>query len=522
VYEGERTTFEGFARASLVLAHALAAEGVAKGDHVVLATRNLPEWPVVLMATLLVGAVATPLNAWGTGAELLYGLNDSRAVLAVLDGERWDRVGPLLDEATALRRVLLTRIADGALPELPDGCAAGLGRLSDLIGPTAAWADLPVLPLPVVDLQPDDDATLFYTSGTTGQAKGVLQTHRCATSTLMAGAFSTARSFLRRGEPLPDPAARLTQPASLIAIPLFHTTGCHATLFRSLHNGSKLVLMHHWDPVRAMQLIEAERITLCGGVPTIAWQLIEHPDRPKYDLSSLEAVAYGGAPASAALVARIREVFPQAQPGMGWGMTETTATFTHHSAEDYLNRPDSAGPGLPVGEMRITDDDGRVLLAGQVGELWVKGPNVARGYWQRPEETARTFVDGWLRTGDIGYLDDEGFLYIVDRKKDMLIRGGENIYCAEVEAVLYRHPAVMDAGVVGQAHATLGEEPAAVVSLKPGMTATEDELRAFVRTQLAGFKVPVRVLFVADGLPRNPSGKLLKLALKALLAASPR
>jgi len=530
VYEGERASYEAFARASLVLAEHLQALGVAKGDHVVLAMRNLPEWPVAMMATLLVGAVATPLNAWGTGAELLYGLTDSQAVVAVVDGERWARLAPQFDAdpaaAPALKAVLLTRVPDGPLPDLPDlppsesGPPLHFGRLADVIGPTAAWADLPARPLPDVPLAPDDDATLFYTSGTTGQSKGVMQTHRCATSTLMAGAFSAARGFVRRGQPVPDPSARpahLPQPASLIAIPLFHTTGCHATLFRTMQNGSKLVLMHHWDPVHAMQLIERERITLCGGVPTIAWQLIEHPDRPKYDLSSLEAVAYGGAPASAALVARIREVFPQAQPGMGWGMTETTATFTHHGAEDYVNRPDSAGPSLPVGEMKITDDDGRPLPAGAVGELWVKGPNVASGYWRKPEETARTFIDGWLRTGDIGTLDDEGFLYIVDRKKDMLIRGGENIYCAEVEAVLYRHPAVMDAGVVGQPHPTLGEEPAAVVSLKPGMAATEDELRAFVRTQLAGFKVPVRVLFVPDGLPRNPSGKLLKRALKDLL-----
>ena len=517
VYEHERASYEAFARASLVLAQAFAAAGVRKGDRVVLAMRNLPEWPVALMASLLLGAVATPLNAWGTGAELLYGLSDSGACLAVVDGERWQKVAPLAAQAPALRQVLLTRAPDAAF-ELGDSAGFQVQRLEQLLGASQDWHQLPALPIPNVALLPDDDATLFYTSGTTGNAKGVLQTHRCATSTLMAGAFSSARAFIRRGEALPDPAARAFQSASLIAIPLFHTTGCHATLFRTMQNGSKLVLMHRWDPVRAMQLIELERISLCGGVPTIAWQLIEHPDRPNYDLSSLEAVAYGGAPASAALVARIREVFPNAQPGTGWGMTETTATFTHHSGEDYINRPDSAGPGLPVGEMRITDDDGQALPTGAVGELWVKGPNVARGYWNKPEETARTFVDGWLRTGDIGYLDDEGFLFIVDRKKDMLIRGGENIYCAEVEAVLYRHPAVMDAGVVGQAHHSLGEEPVALVHLTPGQTANEDELRAFVRSQLAPFKVPVRVLFCTEPLPRNPNGKLLKSELRAMLA----
>ncbi len=337
----------------------------------------------------------------------------------------------------------------------------------------------------------------------------------------MASAFSVARNFVRRGEPLPDPNAPRPYPrALLLAIPFFHTTGCQVILFGALHSGTKLVLMPRWEPEHAMALIQAERITSAGGVPTIAWQMIEHPARPNYDLSSLESVSYGGAPASAALVRRIGEVFPQAQPGTGWGMTETSGTFTHHGAEDYVQRPDSAGPAMPVGAMKISDDDGLALPNGTVGELWVRGPNVALGYWNKPEESARTFVDGWLRTGDLGYLDDEGFLFIVDRKKDMLIRGGENIYCAEVEAVLYRHPAVMDAGVIGRAHVTLGEEPVALVTLKPDTAANEDELRAFVRSQIAGFKVPVRILIHPEPLPRNPAGKLMKKLLKTLFEAS--
>ena len=514
VYEDERASVEDFARATLTLARALAAMGVGKGDRVALAMRNLPEWPVVVMATLLLGAIAAPLNAWGTGPELVYGLRDSGSRVAVLDAERWVRVEPLRSEAPALQQVLVSR---GTEPLGP-----GLARsLASIIGPTALWATLPDLALPDVTLEPDDDATLLYTSGTTGAAKGALATHRCCTSTLMAGSFAMQRNFVRRGEPVPDPAARATQRALLLAVPFFHTTGCHVVLFGALHNGAKLVLMHHWDPERAMQLIQAERVTQAGGVPTIAWQLIEHPARPEYDLSSLESVSYGGAPASSALVQRIREVFPLALPGIGWGMTETSGTFTQHSAEDYAQRPDSAGPCLPVGQMKITDDDGRDLATGEVGELWVKGPNVIKGYWNKPEDQARAFSDGWLRTGDLGYLDDEGFLFIVDRKKDMLIRGGENIYCAEVEALLYRHPAVMDAGVIGIAHHTLGEEPAALVTLKEGMQATEDELRAFVRSQTAAFKVPVRILIRAEPLPRNPNGKLLKKELRQLFAQAP-
>ena len=518
VYDDERASFEAFARATLAFAGQLSAMGVGKGDRVAVAMRNLPEWPVAVLATLLLGAVASPINAWGTGPELAYALGDSAAKVVVVDAERWARLQPLLGDLPALQRVLVCRAETTAdLGNLGDARASHWG---DLLGPVAGWAALPDRPLPDVALAPDDDATLLYTSGTTGASKGALGTHRCSTTTLMGSAFSVARSFVRRGEPVPDPvaaaAARTHQRAMLLAIPFFHTTGCQVILFGALNSGTKLVLMHRWEPETAMALIEAEKISSAGGVPTIAWQLIEHPARGNYDLSSLESMSYGGAPASAALVRRIGETFPKAQPGTGWGMTETSGTFTHHGAEDYVHRPDSAGPAMPVAAMKICDDDGQTLATGVVGELWVKGPNVVKGYWNKPEETAATFIDGWLRTGDLGTLDDEGFLTIVDRKKDMLIRGGENIYCAEVEAVLYRHPAVMDAGVIGQAHATLGEEPVALVTLKPGLLATEEELRAFVRSQIAGFKVPVRILIHADPLPRNPTGKLMKKTLKLL------
>ena len=526
VYQDERASFDAFARATLAFAGHLAALGVVKGDRVAVAMRNLPEWPVAVLAALLLGAIATPVNAWGTGPELVYCLVDSGAKVALLDAERWARVQPLLGgfsgdfsggfskDAPALQQVIVVR------------AAAALGHpraipWQSLLPATAGWASLPDCPLPDVALAPDDDATLLYTSGTTGAAKGALASHRCSASTLMAGAFSVTRNFVRRGEPVPDPAAPRPYPrALLLAVPFFHTTGCQVMLFGALHSGTKLVLMTRWEPEAAMALIQAERVTSAGGVPTIAWQLIEHPARARYDLSSLESVTYGGAPASAALVQRIGQAFPLAQPGTGWGMTETSGTFTHHGAEDYLHRPDSAGPAMPVGDMKITDDDGRPLPAGAVGELWVRGPNVVKRYWNKPEETANTFVNGWLRTGDLATLDDEGFLTIVDRKKDMLIRGGENIYCAEVEAVLYRHPAVMDAGVIGQAHATLGEEPVALVTLKPDTDASEDMLRAFVRSQIAGFKVPVRILVHPEPLPRNPAGKLMKKALKALFEAA--
>ena len=514
VYEDDRATFESFSRAALAIAHALLRDGVKKGDRVAVAMRNLPEWPAAFFGAALTGAIVTPLNAWGQGAELEYALNDSGASVVVLDGERLDRLADgHLANCSALQRVYVTRDAR-------THADARVHRLESITGAVNDWSRLPELPLPDVNLAPDDDATIFYTSGTTGAQKGALGTQRCTGTTVFAGLFSGQRVFIRKGEPVPDPAARTLQRASLVAIPFFHTTGCQSILAGALYGGSKLVTMHRWDVEQAMDLIEREQITVAGGVPTIAWQILEHPNRERYNLSTLESVAYGGAPASAELVRRIKQVFPTASPSSGWGMTETSATFTHHSGEDYVRKPDSAGPSIPVGELRIVGEQGETLPAGEVGELWAKGPHVVKGYWNKPEVSAETFTEGWVKTGDLAYLDDEGWLYIVDRKKDMLIRGGENIYCTEVEGVLYEHPAVMDASVVGLPHKQLGEEPGAAVTLKAGAEASEQELRAFVAERLARFKVPVRILVLDETLPRNANGKILKKEVKKLLGVA--
>ncbi len=508
VHDDDRVSFEAFARASIAFAAALTARGIVKGDRVALVMRNLPEWPVVLFGTVLTGAIATPLNAWWTADELTFALRDSGARIVVADAERFERMTPILPQIATIEHVIVARAAD---PHLQ------VTRLEELIGPPAAWATLPAAAMPDVPIAPEDPATIFYTSGTTGEPKGALQSHRGATCNVTVTPCGTARNFLRRGEAIPPPDPSV-QRATLIAVPFFHTTGCHAILCPSLCSGTKLVMMRRWDTERGMQLIEREKITAAGGVPTIAWQLLEHPNRSKYDLTSLEAISYGGAPAASELVRRIKEVFPKSAPGIGWGMTETTATASGHSAEDYINRPESAGPPTPINELRVVDDAWNDLPTGTVGELIVKGPNVIAGYWNRPDANATLFRDGWFRTGDLARLDEEGFLFIVDRKKDMLIRGGENIYCIEVEDALYQHPAIMDAAVVGIAHKTLGEEPGAIVSLKPGMTATEAELQAFVARRLAAFKIPVRVLFRTEPLPRNANGKIVKTEVKHLFS----
>ncbi|WP_332770354.1 class I adenylate-forming enzyme family protein [Phenylobacterium sp.] len=511
VYEDERVTFEAFHRAVAAFAAELQAQGVVKGDRVAVIMRNLPEWPVAFYAAAAVGAIVTPLNAWWTGPELEYGLTDSGTKVVVMDAERYERMTEHLPNCPDLVRVYVSRDREEIAHPL-------VTQLESVIGGANDWAKLPDRPLPDVEIGPDDDATIFYTSGTTGKPKGALATQRGVNSNIMAAAVSGARAFLRRGEAPPQPDPNGPQRSSLISVPFFHVTGCFAVLNPSLAGGAKLVMMHKWDVIRAFELIEREKVQSAGGVPTIAWQLIEHPARANYDLSSLEAVAYGGAPSAPELVRKIKETFPKSAAGNGWGMTETCATVTTHGAEDYANRPDSCGPAVPVSDLEIRDPaDGKTVLApNQVGELWARGPQVVKGYWNKPEATAQTFVDGWVRTGDLARLDEEGFCFIIDRAKDMLIRGGENIYCIEVENVLYDHPAVMDAAIVGIPHRTLGEEPGAVVTLKPGASATEAELRAHVAEHLAAFKVPVKVKFWHETLPRNANGKILKNELKKL------
>ena len=505
IYEDERISFEASFRAAAALAGVLQGVGIAKGDRVAIAMANLPEWPVAFFAITALGAIAVPLNTWWTGAELEFGLADSGAKLLICDAARYRRIVPHIEALTALETVLVSR----ADPH------PGVNRLESAIGPPKAWAGLPADDLPQVAVHSDDDAAILYTSGTTGRPKGALITHRNFMTNILSTGYASARASLRRGEVPPEPEPRV----SLIVIPLFHATALSAVLMGTMVAGHTLVYMRKWDPLEALGIIERERVAMTGGVPTVAWQILDHPDRDKFDLSSLESISYGGAPSAPELVRRIHEEFG-ALPGNGWGMTETTATVTSHTGEDYLNRPDSAGPPVPVSELRIMSPDGaRELPVGEVGELWAKGPQVVNGYWNNPEATAQTFVDGWVRTGDLARVDEEGFLFIVDRAKDMIIRGGENIYCIEVENVLYEHPAVVDAALVGLPHRSLGEEPAAVVQLAAGSSASEDELKAWVRERLAVFKTPVQIAFLPEPLPRNANGKIMKDALRKLFDA---
>jgi len=501
VYEDERWSFGETMRQVDALGAALVSRlGVRPGDRVAIAMRNYPEWVVAFAAITSIGAISVSLNAWWTTEEMEYALSDSGSRVVIADRERLARIEPLIGKLGL--RPLVVR-AEGALP------------------PGAVhWRDsvVPGEPLPDVALDPDMDATILYTSGTTGHPKGAVSTHRAVTSALMAFA---CRSFANNAMGVGGPRGDVVFPTSFVlVVPLFHVTGCVAVMLSCFLAGYKLVMMHKWEPARALELIERERITNFVGVPTQSWDLLECPDFAKYDTSSLASVGGGGAPAPPELVRRVDKSFSAARPGIGYGMTETNAYGPGNTGPDYLRKPTSCGRVAPPVEMRVTDEAGRVLGADQVGELWFRGPTLIRGYWNKPEATAQTLVDGWLRTGDIGRIDDEGFVYVQDRAKDMVLRAGENVYCAEVEAALYEHPDVYEAAVFGVPHERLGEEVAAAIVPKPGRELDPDALRTFLARHLAAFKIPTRIAIRGEQLPRNPAGKILKRDLRDALVAS--
>lgn len=505
VYEDETMTFQEHFRAASHLAHVLRDRfGVAKGDRVAIAMRNYPEWSIGFWAAAAVGAVVVPLNAWWTGEELEYGLSDSGSKVVIADEERAERIATHVGAVPSLEASIVVRAAT----DLP----AGMLRWEEVLGDVP-----PDVEPPKVDLDTDDDATIFYTSGTTGRPKGALGTQRNICTNPISLIYVNIRNGVRSGK---DPTADSAQNAYLVSVPFFHATGCHSILVTNTLVGGKLVIMHRWDAGRALELIEREKISTFGGVPTMVMQVLDHPDFSKRDTSSVRSVGYGGAPAPPDLVRRIQEHFGSVPASNGYGLTETSSLSTMNTGDDYVKKPDSVGPPVPVVTVKVVDPDGRDLPFGSVGELWIKGPNIVKGYWGKPDATAETFSDGWLHTGDVARIDDEGFVYIVDRAKDMLIRGGENIYSVEIEDVLYEHPAVSEAAIIGLPHATLGEEPAAVVQVRPGFDVTQSELQEFVRSKLAGFKVPVKVWFYDGPLPRNPAGKIVKRELRDELIGS--
>jgi acyl-CoA synthetase (AMP-forming)/AMP-acid ligase II len=487
----ERLTFAELDEISDRLARGLVASGIGKGDRVGIAMRNCPAWILSYMAALKAGAVATLFNGWWQPDELELALQLTGTKLVLADAPRAKRVAATC-AGCKLVTIEIEKPAREAFAELIE-----------------AGSDAVELP----EVTPDDDATILFTSGSTGEAKGALSTHRAVTTAVYA--YATALMVLRgilESEGRPPTNALKT----LVVVPLFHVTGEVPVLLNSFVISRGMVLVPKWDASEALRLIEKEGITYFVGVPTMSLELMNHPDRDKYDLSTLTDIAAGGAPRPVSHVERLRRSFPDAQPALGYGLTETNAVGCGNFWTNYAAKPASTGrPHAPFVDLAILGEQDRHLPSNQRGEIAIRSAANIKCYWQNPEATAAAFTtDGYFRTGDIGFLDDDGYLFIVDRKKDIILRGGENISAAEVEAALYACEGVAEAAVFGVPDERLGEIPVAILHRREGSNIDEEGLRAFLSDRLAAFKVPARMIFTDAPLPRLGTGKIDRVALK--------
>jgi len=493
VYDDERLTFAEAYRRAARIAHVLVDRyGVGKGDRVAISMRNYPEWILAFTATTSIGAIAVAMNSLWQPEEMEYGLRDCGARVLFADQERLERLAQCSKDLDV--RVIAVR------PSIPNPATP---ELDDLL------TDVDEVEMPAFDVGPEDPATIFYTSGSTGHPKGVVSTHRNILTALFSWELDARVAALLSGV---EPEAPAHQPATLLAVPLFHATGSHAVYLQSYRAQRKLVAMYKWDPALAATLIERERITSFTAPAAMTGDLVREARRTDRDLSSLLVVGGGGAPRAPEQVKQIGSSFARALPGTGWGMTETNAIGTGIGGVDYLARPASSGRCSAVLDLKVVDEQGNVLPAGERGELLVRGTSLFRGYWNRPELNATLVEDGWFRTGDVAYLDEEGYLFIVDRIKDLIIRGGENIGCGQVEAALLKHSDVHEAAVYAVPDERLGEEVGATVHGSP--TLDVDRLRDFLHEHLARFEVPRYIRISDTPLPRTASGKILKRQLR--------
>jgi len=489
----ERLTFADLDRISDRLAPALVGRGIAKGDRVGIAMRNCPAWIVSYMAVIKAGGVATLLNGWWESHEMEHAIRLTDPKLIIADAPRAKRIAAKCDDFEIVGLEIDLPVEQAMAPLLKD-----------------ARGDEP---LP--KLSPEDDATILFTSGSTGDAKGALSTHRAVTTGTYA--YSTGLIVLL-GILTADGDAPAGPPRTLLSVPLFHVTGEVPVMLNSFVIGRCMVIMPKWEATEALRLIEKERITYFVGVPTMSLELMNHPDRHRYDLSSLKDITAGGAPRPITHVERLKSEFPNAQPALGYGLTETNATGCANFWSSYAAKPASTGRAQkPLVEVAILGTGDRLLETGEVGEIGIRTAANIKGYFRNPEATAETLsVDGWVRTGDVGYLDEDGYLFIVDRKKEIIIRGGENISAAEVEAECYACPAVAEAAVFGAPDERLGEVPMAVIYVKSPLS--EADFRQFLDGRIARFKIPERIIFSEEPLPRLGTGKIDRRALKAQFA----
>ena len=491
VYGGDRITYQRNRELSLLVAATLVHQiGVKSGDRVAVAMRNYPEYVSIFWGCAIIGAVVVPLNAWWSEAELRYALMDSGACVLFADRERLS-----LLEAQ----------------EFPDISLVAVRTLSR---GHLTWDEITsgsLKSLPETDINADAPAAIMYTSGTTGKPKGAVLSHRNIVSAIWTTMFGLAVS---REFHTQSTQRIYGQKTVLITTPLFHVIGLISGLVVQTFFGGRLVLMRKWDAENAARLIQRERVTSMTTVPVIIDQLIDVACMNKYNLSSLERISVGGAPSSAALVKRLDQVFPDAMIGTGWGMTETGSPSTHAFGRDLLKRPSSVGLPTPVCEIRIVNEDGNDCVTTEQGELWVRGPNVIRRYWNHDKATRETFIDGYVRTGDVVVQDDEGYLVVVDRLKDMIIRGGENVYCVEVEQAIQSFGGILEVAVLGIPHEFLGEAVAAVLCVGLNEKIDLAALKVFLAARIARFKVPTQFVCRNEPLPRNAIGKVQKHLLK--------
>ena len=501
VYEDDRWTYAQAHAEVQSIGNWLIQSGVQPGDRVAIAMRNYPEWLLSYWATLSIGATVVGMNAWWIGPEILYALEDSTPKVMILDQERLAQLEESRDQLGDLKLVGV-RLPEPAVGVTP-------------------WADLVAhpKPLPAIEIDPDSDACIFYTSGTTGRPKGAQLTHRGCVSNIWSLLFSAGmQRLLAEQKGLIEPGADPVVPSALITTPLFHVTANNCSAHGATLAGGKLTHMYKWDAGEALRLIEKERVTAMSGVPVMAREVISHPDFEKTDTSSLMTLGGGGAQLQPDLVAKIDKTVATARPNTGYGMTETCGIITSIGGDHFVDKPESCGPAMPVFETKVVDPETHEERpAGEPGELWVRGGHVIRGYLNRAEATAETIIDGWLRTGDMARIDSDDFIYIVDRIKDMVLRGGENIFCAEVESALFEHSDVAECTVFGVADDRLGEEVGAAIYAKPGSALAAAALREHCMQLIAPFKVPRYIWFMDEALPRNASGKFLKRELRESL-----
>lgn len=500
VYQQERFSFAESLDLALRMARVLKEKyEIQLGDRVAICARNSPEWCIAYMAITLMGAIAVPMNSWWKSPELKYGLSDSDSKLIFLDPARLDLVKPFLDSLN-VQIVMIKPEAESTFPEFYE-----LARSAEPLSQDE---------LNEIEVFPEDKASIMYTSGSTGMPKGVLSTHRNIINALYTWKFVKEITEILRPELLEENPE--FPPALLANVPLFHVTGSHAQFLASFIYLRKFVMMYKWDAEVALQLIEQEKISVFHGVPTMAWEIMQSPNFASTDLSSLRGVQSGGAPRPPEHLNMMMQKFPDAAiPGLGYGLTETNAIGAIISGKFYASKPNSTGrPTPPVTSVKIVDETGKTLEACEVGEICIKGPTVMKGYWNNPEATSEVIKDGWFHSGDIGMLDELGFLIIMDRAKDIVIRGGENIGCAEVEYAICEHPEISEVSVYGIPDDRLGEMPCCSIMLQKGSELTDAELIEFLSSRIAAFKIPERFYFQYEQLPRIATGKIAKKELR--------